>query len=239
LLVEDNPENVVLLHAYLDNLSLSLGFAANGVEALEERKHGSYDLVLMDIQMPIMDGYTATREIRAWEKVHGVRPVPVVALTAHALSGAATESMEAGCDAHLTKPILRNDLVQAIGKFAQRPVHHQTTVQQQAPRESEPVREQVNAAIPAPIAALRPTFLANRQLDLKKMRVALAARDFKTVQSIGHNCKGTGTGYGFPEISKLGSAIESEAKALDPDQLQESLTQFESCLEAASASVSG
>jgi PAS domain S-box-containing protein len=216
LLVEDNPENMILLRAYLENLSPSLDFASNGVEALESRKRGSYDLVLMDIQMPVMDGYTATREIRAWEKEHRAPRVPIVALTAHALSGAHAESIAAGCDGHLTKPVEQNDMVEAIAKFAKRAANQ-------------------SLALPEVIAARRPAFLANRRLDLARMQEALAARDFPTVQAIGHNCKGTGIGYGFPDISKLGSAIEEAAKGLDADGLEESFQQFDRCILAGSA----
>ena len=214
LVVEDNAENLILLRAYLDNLSLVLDFASNGLEALEKRQHGAYDLVLMDIQMPVMDGYTATREIRAWEKQRGAPRVPIVALTAHALTGASAESREAGCDGHLTKPVERDDLAATIAKFAQRPVLA-------AP------------PIPAPIAARRPAFLENRWKDLAKMRDALAARDFAAIQTIGHNCKGIGTGYGFPDISQLGSAIEKAAKASDADELQETIREFEVHIQAA------
>jgi DNA-binding response OmpR family regulator len=169
--------------------------------------------VLMDIQMPVMDGYTATREIRAWEKVKGLPPVPIVALTAHALDGAYADSLNAGCDSHLTKPVERQELIQAIAKFAQRP------------------------AVPKPsisdsIAALRPAFLAKRTLDLVKMRNALAARDFASIQTIGHNCKGTGAGYGFPDISRVGAAIEQAAKASAAADLEEALVDFEQCLTA-------
>lgn len=90
-------------------------------------------------------------------------------------------------------------------------------------------------AIPDPIALRRPAFLANRRLDLGKMRDALAARDFATVQIIGHNCKGTGVGYGFPDISSLGSAIEAAARVLNADEVRESLGEFERCILAASA----
>jgi CheY-like chemotaxis protein len=115
--VEDNPENVILIRAYLENLALSLDFAENGAEALEKRRQGHYDLVLMDMQMPVMDGYTATREIRAWEKAQTLARVPILALTAHALSNSSKESFEAGCDGHLTKPVEWHDLVEAIAKF--------------------------------------------------------------------------------------------------------------------------
>jgi PAS domain S-box-containing protein len=216
LVAEDNPENVILLRAYLAGLPLSLHFAANGVEALEKRKHGSYDVVLMDVQMPVMDGYTASREIRAWEKAQGLPRVPIVALTAHALIGAAGESAEAGCDGHLTKPVERNELIEAIMKFGKRP----------AP---------AVAAAPDPMAAHRPAFLTNRERDLRNMRDALVAKDFATIQAIGHNCKGTGAGYGFPDIGIAGSAIEKAARALDSEGLREALGRFEQCILTASA----
>jgi PAS domain S-box-containing protein len=215
LLVEDNPENMILLRAYLENLSLSLDFASNGFEAVVKRKQGNYDLVLMDMQMPIMDGYTATREIRTWEKAKDMPRMPIVALTAHALTGASAESIEAGCDGHLTKPVERNDLVDAIAKFAKRPV--------------EKV-EQISKAI----AARRPAYLTNRRLDLTKMRDALAAGDFAAIQSIGHNSKGTGAGYGFPEIGNLGSVIEKAARAQDTEGLQDAIRHFEHCILAVS-----
>jgi hypothetical protein len=106
-------------------------------------------------------------------------------------------------------------LIEAIAKFGQRP----------AP--------EVDAAAD-PIAALRPAFLTNRGLDLSKMRDALVAKDFVTIQAIGHNCKGTGAGYGFPDIGTAGSAIEKAARALDSDGLREALGRFEQSILAAS-----
>jgi PAS domain S-box-containing protein len=214
LLVEDNPENVILLRAYLDTPSLSLHFASNGVEAVEKRKKKAYDLILMDIQMPVMDGYTATREIRAWERAEGKEPIPIVALTAHALSGASAESIEAGCDGHLTKPVERDDLLASIFKFAKAPT-----------RPLDPLSER--------IASRRPAFIENRWLDLSKMRNALSTRDFTTIQHIGHNCKGIGNGYGFPEISNVGSNVECAARALDFKEVEKSIGEFEKCIQMA------
>jgi len=215
LIVEDNPENVILLRAYLDSLPLALDYATNGVEALKKRQQGSYDIVLMDIQMPIMDGLTATRVIRTWEKEHAAPRVPIVALTAHALNGCAADSLAAGCDGHLTKPIERADLVEAIARYAQPPAARRPK------------------AMADSIAARRPEFLANRWRDLDKMRNALSNADFAAIAAIAHNCKGIGAGYGFPEISSLGAALEKAAKASDTGQLLNSLAQFEGCLSAA------
>ena len=214
LLVEDNPENVILLRAYLDNPRLSLHFASNGVEAVHKRKRNHYDLILMDVQMPVMDGYTATREIRAWEQLEGKEHLPIVALTAHALSGATAESLQAGCDGHLTKPVERDDLLASVAKFAKPPAQPADALSEQ-------------------IALRRPAFLENRRLDLSKMKDALLARDFATIQHIGHNCKGIGKGYGFPEISTAGSNVECAARALDFVDVEKSIVEFEECLQGA------
>jgi signal transduction histidine kinase/HPt (histidine-containing phosphotransfer) domain-containing protein len=211
LLVEDNPENVALMLAYLENCSVSVDVAENGVEAVAKRQKNEYDVVLMDVQMPIMDGYTATRAIRAWEKACNVRRTPILAVTAHALNGAAAASLEAGCDAHLTKPLERNDLFEAITKFANQPV----------------TRTQ---SLPDMILARRPAFLANRQLDLEKMRTALAAQEFAVIQKIAHNCKGVGSGYGFPPISEIGASLEKAARAQDAELLRKLMGDFESYL---------
>jgi PAS domain S-box-containing protein len=217
LIVEDNPENVILLQAYLEGLPLSLHFAVNGVEAVRKRRESDFDLILMDIQMPIMDGRTATREIRLWENENSMPRVPVVALTAHALSSAHAESIDAGCDWHLSKPVERHDLVEAIAKFAKRPA----------------LRPSGSSS--GPIAALRPAYLANRRIDLAKIRDSLNVLDFGTIQTIGHNVRGTGLGYGFPEIATIGSAIEIAARTLDAVRLAEAIREFERCLDAASA----
>jgi len=217
LIAEDNPENVILLRAYLENLTFSLHFAANGLEALRARQAGRYDLVLMDVQMPVMDGYAATREIRSWELASGTARIPIVALTAHAVSGASAASFASGCDGHLTKPVERADLVATIAKFTKG-------------------REKPAAAAPGSIAARRPAFLENRRNDLSKMKSALAGRDFSLIQHIGHDCKGIGAGYGFPEIGRIGANIERAAIALDEVEMEKVISEFERTLNAASPS---
>lgn len=114
LLVEDNPDNRLLIKAYLKREPYDIDEAENGAEALALFKENAYDLVLMDVQMPVMDGHTATREIRAWEAAQGRTAVPIVALTAHAIKEDTEKSLAAGCTAHLTKPIKKQTLLNAI-----------------------------------------------------------------------------------------------------------------------------
>jgi CheY-like chemotaxis protein/nitrogen-specific signal transduction histidine kinase/HPt (histidine-containing phosphotransfer) domain-containing protein len=208
LVAEDNEESLILLQAYLEGQDLNLDVASNGVEAAAKRRTGEYDLILMDIQMPVMDGYTATREIRAWEQARHRNPVPIVAVTAHALAGAVAESLEAGCDGHLSKPIERKDLIDTIARYA-------------APRIS-----------PA-IEALVPKFLAGRQNDLIRVREAMAAGDFRAIARIGHDCKGIGAGFGFPNITVAGAALETAAKSADRTEVESSVRQFAETIEAA------
>ena len=118
LLVDDSEDNRILIQSYLRNSPHKVDTARNGEEAVARFKKERYDLVLMDMQMPVMDGYAATGEIRKWEAETGKTPVPIIALTAYALKEDAEKSLEAGCTSHLSKPIKKADLLEAIDKYA-------------------------------------------------------------------------------------------------------------------------
>ena len=120
LLVEDFADNRMLVQSYLKETRYQIDIAENGEIAVEKCMSGQYDLVLMDMQIPVMDGYTATERIRKWEVENGVRPTPIIALTANALKEDAQRSLDAGCTAHLTKPIKKTPLLQAIDENAKR-----------------------------------------------------------------------------------------------------------------------
>lgn len=117
LLVEDNEDNRLLVNAYLKKTSFDVEEAENGEIALQKFRQGEYSLVLMDVQMPVMDGHTATREIRRWEAENGREPTPIIALTAHAVKEDMEKSLDAGCDTHLSKPIKKATLLQAIDRY--------------------------------------------------------------------------------------------------------------------------
>jgi CheY-like chemotaxis protein len=104
LLVEDNPVNRTLAVAMLNRLGIEPVEAENGLAALQAMDGTSFDLVLMDCQMPVMDGFEATRAIRAREHGQLVTRTPIVAITANALSGDSERCLQAGMDAYLAKP---------------------------------------------------------------------------------------------------------------------------------------
>ena len=122
LLVEDSPDNRLLIQSYFKKTPYQVEIAENGEIAVEKFKSGDYHLVLMDMQMPVMDGYTATKIIREWENEQiklGLKPAltPIIALTAHALREDEQKSLEAGCTTYLTKPIKKARLLETIAIY--------------------------------------------------------------------------------------------------------------------------
>ncbi|MGN7611827.1 ATP-binding protein [Magnetococcales bacterium HHB-1] len=119
LLVDDSDDNILLIRAFLKGSNHHIEIAKNGKTALEKIKSDTFDMVLMDVQMPIMDGYTATRHVRNWEKEQGKKnPIPILALTAHAFPEDKQRTFKAGFSEHLTKPITKNRLLEAIARFS-------------------------------------------------------------------------------------------------------------------------
>ncbi|MGE3978067.1 MAG: response regulator [Nitrospira sp.] len=117
LLVEDSPDNQLLVRAYLKQTDYVLDVAEHGAVALDKFKSAHYDVILMDVQMPVMDGYAATKAIRSWERDHDFPPIPIVALTALALKEEGARIFEAGCNTHLTKPVKKSTLLEVLRAY--------------------------------------------------------------------------------------------------------------------------
>ncbi len=114
LLAEDHPINRAVIEAILSLFSVELTSVENGHQAVEAFASDSYDVVLMDLQMPVMDGLEAIREIRKIETRAGRQRTPILAVTANAMTAHVTASLDAGADLHISKPILPDDLIGAI-----------------------------------------------------------------------------------------------------------------------------
>jgi CheY-like chemotaxis protein len=116
LLAEDNPVNQRLVERLLRKHGYATTVAGNGVEALSAMERQDFDLVLMDVQMPEMDGFEATRAIRAGEQPRQTH-IPIVALTAHAMKGDRERCLECGMDSYVEKPIRSEELLATIDRF--------------------------------------------------------------------------------------------------------------------------
>ncbi|MCP3925216.1 MAG: response regulator [Desulfobacterales bacterium] len=117
LLVEDNPVNQKLAKLMLERAGYAIDVAINGLEAIERVNKKKYNVILMDIQMPGMDGYQTTRQIRQYEDVHSSNRVPIIAVTANALKGDKTKCIDSGMDDYISKPIKREEIFEMIEKW--------------------------------------------------------------------------------------------------------------------------
>jgi CheY-like chemotaxis protein len=121
LVAEDLEDNRDVLALFLKETPYRLEFAEDGAVAVAKFQAGQYDLVFMDMQMPVLDGYQATEAMRRWEQEHRHAPTPIVALTANAFKEELDKSLASGCTAHLTKPIKKQVLLNAILEHTRRP----------------------------------------------------------------------------------------------------------------------
>jgi two-component system sensor histidine kinase/response regulator len=181
LLAEDNPVNVEVAKAMLESLDLQVDCARNGEEALQAVRGGSYDCVLMDCQMPVMDGFAATAAIRREEREAGRGHVlPIIAITANALQGDRESCLAAGMDDYLSKPFAQQELAAVIGRWMALPlaasVHHDIAPAR-LPAESVAViqRGLTNPAHPAN---------AVNRAALEKIRALSAERGDALVQKV-------------------------------------------------------
>jgi signal transduction histidine kinase/DNA-binding response OmpR family regulator/HPt (histidine-containing phosphotransfer) domain-containing protein len=130
LLVEDNPVNLLVAQRLISLAGMLCDTAENGEQALEKLARGHYDIVLMDCQMPVMDGYTATRQWRGHEADNDLQPLPIIAMTANAMAGDRQKCLDAGMDDYLSKPVTREHLESTLRRWLDTPRTRRTAVVQ-------------------------------------------------------------------------------------------------------------
>ena len=206
LLVEDSPDNCTIIVAYLADAPYQIAIAPTGAIGCEMFIAGNFDLVLMDRQMPVMDGLTATRAIRTWEKVNGRPPVPIIALTASALKGDRETCLAAGCTAFLTKPIKQEVLLRAIRETMDTSRRSPFAVRRSASG---------SPGLNARIAARVPAYLQNCQENVAAIQTALERNDLGSVTYLAHNMRGSGGAFGFEAITDIATELEAATVMAD------------------------
>jgi CheY-like chemotaxis protein len=207
LVVEDSPDNRLLVQAYLKGGPHTLTFAEDGKQAVDQFEAVSFDLILMDMQMPVMDGLTATRAIRAIERTRRSPAVPIIALTANAQAQDCELSRNAGCTHHLSKPISKHKLLGAIEEYG--------LMAASANESQGALAQPIRIEMPAGLEEIVPGYLLARRKELPEMMTLLAASGFERLAGLAHNMKGTGKSYGFPELTRMGAGLEHSAKQAD------------------------
>jgi len=223
LVAEDSPDNRLLIQAYLKGSPHTVTFVGDGKAAVEHFRSGGFDLILMDIQMPIMDGLAAARAVRLVEQQHGLTPIAIIALTANARPEDIELSHDAGCDAHLSKPISKQKLLASIEGHGPRSRFSEVT----NARETGVIRIQ----IPVGFQELTPGYLASRRSEVGEMTQLLEARNYQRLRFLGHNMKGTGESYGFPDLTRIGALMERSSAREDHETLSANLGELTDYLE--------
>ncbi len=225
LLVDDNQDNCNLIRLYLRNTPFTLSAAHNGQEAVKAFCGHPSDLILMDIEMPIMDGYEATQRIRQWEQGHKRVPVPIIALTAHAFIRFKKKCLDAGCSDFLTKPVKKSKLIETIATH----LHLNLQIQPE-PMETSPTGRAPGPADPNQvvldhkIAKLIPRFMSNKQRDARQMLATLDHGGPETMAELkrqAHTVKGTSWSYGFQHLGDLCLALEKAAAENNPERARQ------------------
>ncbi|MBN2021348.1 MAG: response regulator [Pirellulales bacterium] len=230
LLVEDGETNRKLIRVVLQRAGARVTCAENGQIGVELALRQSFDLILMDMQMPVLDGYTATARLR--RKGIGV---PILALTAHAMKGDEEKCASAGCSGYLTKPVDPEVLVRAVAQALG------TSSVDEAPIASawSGADAAVESASGLPLHSKLPIdepvyrdivreFVGYLRERLGAMRQARTAGDFETVAGLAHWLKGAGGTAGFPVLTQPSMDIESAAKAGDAAKVEAGLRTLES-----------
>lgn len=209
LAVDDSNDNLFLIKEILDPITKDIDFASNGLEAINQFERKQYDIVFMDIQMPVMDGYTAIRKIRAKDK----KDMPIYAVTAHAGLVDEKKCIEAGFSGRITKPIDRKKIYDLLKDVF--------GIKISAPS-SKGVGE-----TPQFVKKLLPSYFKVRDQDLELVRKALSTRDFESIKSIGHRIKGSARSYGFEEVGRLSQKLEDAALQDNLEQCNQIVDEIE------------
>ena len=223
LLVEDNPINQRVAQVYLDRAGCEVVSCSNGREALLALETRRFDLVLMDVQMPVMDGLKATRRIRVREGIN--QRVPIVALTASGMKEQVEECLASGMDEVMAKPIDRDRLVTildryipAAGSLTGRHVVRPATRPTETQPEFSPARFQELAAGDAVFArGLATSFIDSVGKALGHIKTGLAAGDLGLVQRAAHTIVGSSANMGALSLQALAAAMEESARSKDGD----------------------
>jgi PAS domain S-box-containing protein len=223
LLAEDSPDNCTITMAYLEDTPYRVEIAETGTIACAMFAAGHYDLVLMDRQMPVMDGLTATRTIRAWEQANDRSPIPIIALTASALKGDRETCLAAGCTAFLTKPIKQEVLLRAIKEHSM--VAPPLLKGECSLVDTLPLRENHK------FAQHVPAYLLNCRQNVIAMLDALDRADFQAITILGHNMRGSGDMFGFQAITDIGAALQEAAESADADKSRKWVGELSSYLD--------
>jgi len=213
LLAEDGPDNRELIRTLLQSAGAQVEAVENGREAVEAAAAKKYDVILMDMNMPVMDGYEATRILRdrGYDR-------PILALTANAMASDVEQCLAAGCNRHIAKPIDRERLIgtiaAALGKAAPEAVQERATTLTPSSPENMAKEAVISLYADDPdVAGILEDFIARLSEQITDMQRAFSEGRYEELARLAHRLKGAGGSYGYPALTDAGKSLEDAAKA--------------------------
>ena len=246
LLVEDHQVNQKLVIGLLERWGQRVTLAENGREAIEAIGRGHFDIVLMDMMMPVMDGLEATRRIRASATENGLPHLPIIAMTANAMQGDREACLEAGMDDYIAKPVRGHDLRRVLRKFGTAARTAETsfreggraTYREQLPTLSEfDYASAVKSVDREMVEIVVTTFLEHYPKDMEKLRAGCGAEDAKSVLFVVHALRGTLAMFRAQPAVQLAQRIERLAERGDCTGMGELIELLSAELERLSAAL--
>ena len=200
-----NNDESFCLHAkeLIASYGCNLDFAQKGTEALSMFKLKAYDLLFVNYRMPDMNGFDIVKTMRSFESEHPERQAVIIILSEDDETDDMEKSFDIGCDGYLVKPIKKGDLLDIFNFLT-------ADESENAANEEKSTKSEVKITvkIDKDIEGIVPEYLENIKDGCKKIHDAIARSDFEYVYRFGHNLKGTGTSYGFNDISAIGKILE-------------------------------
>jgi len=230
LLVEDNPVNLLVAQKLLAAIGCTIDTAVNGELALEKLHAGTYQAVLMDCQMPVLDGYAATRRWRGHEAATGAARMPIIAMTANAMAGDRQRCLDAGMDDYLSKPISREGLQACLLRWCEPLAQVGTTPAAPAPStvEEAPASAAQSTALPVldrevldelreiagpETATIIDVFLDDTTPLVRQLQEAAVVPDLEQLRELAHSLKSASANVGALALSAAARRVELAARA--------------------------
>jgi PAS domain S-box-containing protein len=217
LVVDDGVENRQLMCLILEEAGAVFSTAENGLEAVQMANAEDWDVILMDMQMPVMDGYTATRQLRAQGYTK-----PIVALTAHAMQGAEQECRDAGCSGFITKPINFDRLVTLLAQIAG--IEVELAGPTEEPQDEDPRivddTSEIRSTLPVHKERFRlivEDFVESLDQRFDAIEAALLSGNLDELAELSHSLKGASGNCGLDPLSRVASRMEQSARANEPE----------------------
>jgi CheY-like chemotaxis protein/HPt (histidine-containing phosphotransfer) domain-containing protein/anti-sigma regulatory factor (Ser/Thr protein kinase) len=208
LLVEDNEMNRVVAETILNQYGATISEAVNGMEAVDALRNHRYDIVLMDIQMPVMDGIEATRHIR--NDLHST--IPIIALTANAVKGEMEKCIQAGMNDYLSKPFEEEDLIRLIAKWLGREAHFdpaKTIKVADTPLYDLCKLKQITRGDEKFIVKMLQLFINETMAGIASLEQAFDAKDLKQVKFLAHRMKSSLSNLNVSSAAGIAGSIEN------------------------------